>query len=355
MIKKIVITLILALLPFTLFAKQALAVTKTSGDLEVTFDEPLFPSTTIWQPGLSVTKEMIVKNNGSSTQTVSIEAINETQTGNLADVLLMKVLEGGVDRYGGAGDKSLTDFWNDGEVSLSDLGAGGTTTYDITVEMATSAGNAYQAKEAKFDLRVGFVGTTSQVTVSGGGGGGGGGEAGTAPVCGDTKPGSAPTLTSAVAGTNSVTLSWTQATGPLTYYLAAYGTSPGVPLFGNPNVGGAETTSYTVSGLSGGVTYYFKVRAGNGCMPGDYSNELSATPGGGFVAGPAAGFIPGVLGVQEETGEGEETPSPTAPSEEEILGLEGEQWFLPDWLKILLGAGLGVGILFILLRRLFSH
>lgn len=350
MIKKILITLMLAFLPFIFFVKESRAVTKTSGDLEVTFDEPLFSPTTIWQPGLSVTKEMIVKNNGSSTHTVSIEAINETQTGNLADVLFIKVLEGGIDRYGGADDKSLADFWNDGEVSLSDVGAGGTATYDITVEMDASAGNDYQAKEAMFDLRVGFVGTTSQVTVSGGGGG-----AASPPVCGDAKPGSAPILISAVVGTNSVTLFWTAAAGPLTYYLAAYGISPGVPLYGNPDIGGLGTTGYTVSGLSGGTTYYFKIRAGNDCMPGDYSNELSAIPGGGFIAGPAAGFIPGVLGVQEETGEGEGIPSPTGPGEEEILGLEGEQWFLPSWLKILLGAGLGVGIVFILLRRLFSH
>jgi hypothetical protein len=115
-----------------------------------------------------------------------------------------------------------------------------------------------------------------------------------APVCHDSKPGSAPRLLSATAGTNSVTLTWLKASNPVTYYLVAYSTTSGSQQYGNPNVGGTDTTSYTVRGLSGAVTYYFKVRAGNGCMPGGFSNELSVTTGGGFISGPAEGFTPEV-------------------------------------------------------------
>ncbi len=126
---------------------------------------------------------------------------------------------------------------------------------------------------------------------SGGGGGGGGGNPG-APVCNDVAPAGAPTLISVIAnGNNSVTLTWTPAIGPVSYYLVAYGTQPGVYLYGNPNVGGSGTTSYTVNNLSGGTTYYFVVRAGNGCMPGPFSNELSNAPtgrGGGQVLGIAS-------------------------------------------------------------------
>ena len=104
----------------------------------------------------------------------------------------------------------------------------------------------------------------------------------------------------------------------MTYYLVTYGTGPGLQQFGNPNVGGAGTTRYTINGLNGGKTYYFKVRAGNGCMPGDFSNELSATTQGGFIAGPAAGFEAGVLGATTEV-----TPSATptiAETTSDILG-----------------------------------
>jgi hypothetical protein len=144
-------------------------------------------------------------------------------------------------------------------------------------------------------------------TTNGGSGGGGS----SPPVCNDTKPDSAPTLLSAIAGVNSVALKWSKAANPVSYYLVTYGLSSGTQQFGNPNVGGSDTTTYTVSGLSGGARYYFKVRAGNGCTPGNYSNELSAVPTGVKVGGLPTGFTPGVLGQETSA-----TPSPGP----EVLG-----------------------------------
>lgn len=123
-----------------------------------------------------------------------------------------------------------------------------------------------------------------------------------APVCVDSKPSSAPRLVRASAtGRNEVTLVWSKAKDPVSYYLVAYGTKSGSLEFGNPNVGGKNVTSYTVKGLENGKTYYFKVRAGNHCMPGEYSNEISVKATGDNIGNkPASGFRAGVLGSDKK-------------------------------------------------------
>jgi len=120
-----------------------------------------------------------------------------------------------------------------------------------------------------------------------------------APQCNDGKPGSAPSLISAYStAPNSITLHWTKANGPVSYYLLTFGSKSGEQQYGSPNIGNEDTTTFTVSSLSGGKRYYFKVRAGNGCKPGDYSNEVSAAVTGGYIASDVIpeGFAPGVLG-----------------------------------------------------------
>jgi len=127
-----------------------------------------------------------------------------------------------------------------------------------------------------------------------------------APACTATKPSSAPFITNTVNEDNSVTLTWSKAGNPVTKYLVAYGTKSGSIEYGNPNIGNADTTSYTIKGLSGGTRYYFKIKAINDCMPGDWSNEVSATPIGRVIeiitggattsettaTQPAEGFVP---------------------------------------------------------------
>jgi hypothetical protein len=119
---------------------------------------------------------------------------------------------------------------------------------------------------------------------------------GTPPVCNESAPGGSPYIHSSILGANSITLRWTEAPDPVTYYLVAYGTESGYYIFGNSNIGGKGTTEYTVNHLSGNTKYYFVVRAGNGCKPGPFSNEISAIPAGTLVTNPADGFEPGVLG-----------------------------------------------------------
>lgn len=137
--------------------------TKTSGDLQVSYEESLFFSPVIWYPGLTVQKSFSVKNLGSSTQTVLIKADNTSQTGALASNLLFKVTEGGITKYGGNGDKTMKNFWDDGQINLSDINRDAATKYDITITLPSALDNDLQNTNAKFDLIIGFAGTNSQV------------------------------------------------------------------------------------------------------------------------------------------------------------------------------------------------
>ena len=113
--------------------------------------------------------------------------------------------------------------------------------------------------------------TTSVVTSSG---------------CSDQPPGSkAPWLYGAIAqDSNSVMLYFTEADGPVNKYVLEYGTSSGNYQYGVQNMGVNldGQMNYLVRNLSSNTTYYFRVRAGNGCATGNWSNEISVKTGGLF-------------------------------------------------------------------------
>jgi len=311
----LILSILLVLFVFVSLPPIVDAKSETSGDLQVTWDDPLFPSTIVWYPGLTVTKSFTVKNIGGITHKTQVFAKNTSQTGNLANYLFVTYTDGFNTLYGGA-ITTMKNFWDHGTTNLSDVGGGNSTIYYLNVTMPINLGNEFQATQAKFDLTVRFEGTPSTVTISGGGGAVGG----AAVVCNDTKPGSAPILQSAIAGVNSVTLTWLPASDPVSYYLVAYGVSPNNAAYGNPNVGGKGATSYTVTDLSGGVNYCFIIRAGNGCTPGDFSNQICTVPFGEFIAAAVApGFASGVLGVATPSAQLKATPSGTLG---EIKGIE---------------------------------
>jgi len=111
-----------------------------------------------------------------------------------------------------------------------------------------------------------------------------------APVCTNSKPGT-PTLSNAlVTGTNQATLYWTDASNA-TSWTAAYGGTSGDYIWGFTDFGDANSRSATVSYLSPG-TYYFVVRANNGCMPGAFSGERSVSVAGAAVVARAPALVP---------------------------------------------------------------
>lgn len=137
--------------------------------------------------------------------------------------------------------------------------------------------------------------------------------------CWDPAPGGSVELKTATSsGAHDITLTWTDATDPVSYYLLSYGLAPGQYIYGNPNMGGQGTTTYTVGGLTTGKTYYFVVRAGNGCTPGTFSNELSAVAGETPTPTPPAEPDP----APQDTPTPTITDTPTLTPEPEVLAAE---------------------------------
>ncbi len=105
-----------------------------------------------------------------------------------------------------------------------------------------------------------------------------GGSSTSTPSCSDQSPGAkAPWLYGAIAqDSGSILLYFTEADDPVNKYVLKYGTKSGDYPYGSTNIGGKGTRTYLVQSLSPNTTYYFKVRGGNGCATGNWSNEISA-------------------------------------------------------------------------------
>ncbi len=96
--------------------------------------------------------------------------------------------------------------------------------------------------------------------------------------CNDVSPGQkAPWLYAATAqDSQSILLHFTDAADPVDHYALEFGTQSGNYPYGSINIGGKGLTKYLVQSLSPNTKYYFRLRAGNGCATGPWSNEIQA-------------------------------------------------------------------------------
>lgn len=105
-------------------------------------------------------------------------------------------------------------------------------------------------------------------------------------ICNTTSPGTkTPWLYAAVPqSSTSMLLKFTQAADPVDHYVLEYGTKSGEYKWSAGNIGNKDAREYLVKSLLPNTKYYFRIRAGNGCAVGGWSNEISA------ITKPALGF-----------------------------------------------------------------
>ncbi len=117
------------------------------------------------------------------------------------------------------------------------------------------------------------------------------------PSCTITKPDHAPDLFQIDTSKNKATLHFTPLMDNVTNYFVAYGYSAGDERFGVLTQQGPSTgvLSYTINDLSPNTTYYFKVRAQNDCMPGDWGNTMSVKTTNGSTVKNYKNFVARVM------------------------------------------------------------
>jgi hypothetical protein len=271
----------------------------------VTGLSPLFSASVDgqWYPGKTVTKTFTVTNASGQSQDIRL-SVNRTSSPNATLESLYSI---SIPSYYSG---TLSDFYSQTSILLGSLNSGASQDYSLTAVLDSSTGNSHQNKQLNWDLTLGFFQTPTSPASSGGSSNNGGGGS-NGPSCTASKPVGVPNLTATVSGPNTVLLSWSPVS-PATHYMIRYGTTPGIYLYGAPNVG--NTTSFTVAGLSGGVTYYFQVAGVNDCTGGDWSTPDGATPGGAALPeGPATGFGE-ALGLDTEVSPSPSTSLTTTPT-----------------------------------------
>jgi len=289
-------------------AANDLSFTCTSSDCTNSSSLPLFSESNIY-PGYTVTAKTTITNNRQSNCQLNFKLANQQLPDLLSSALTVSTVGDTTVWYAG----SLSNLFDDNHHQLDNISTGSTKVFLWTVSFNQDSGNEYQNESNLFDIDFNFTCDDEPPPPTPTAGGVGGGNPG-APACNDTVPNFVPISLSASPGTNSVTLNWTEPTGDFTYYLIAFGNTPGADTYGNPNIGGQGTYSYTIGSLSAGTTYYFKIRVGNGCAPGPFTSIVSTTPGGVVYETPVVptGFQAGVLGT--ETTESSSVSPPGKPS-----------------------------------------
>jgi len=100
----------------------------------------------------------------------------------------------------------------------------------------------------------------------------------TAPTCNDTKPSNIPDLFQIDINDSQATLYYAPVSKNISGYYISYSEKQNEFMYGVETNQGQSSgvLSFTINMLNPNRVYYFKLRGQNGCMPGDWSNEMIA-------------------------------------------------------------------------------
>ena len=269
---------------------------ESTGHFENLGDRPIF-NVENFAPGDTITKKIRVYNYTQDPQTIGLKVTNfERGCQNnfcLADQLILTIQENATSHYSG----SLTDFYNAGEVPLSEVRSEEYNEYELSVYFKPESGSEYQDLSTTFDLEIGFF---TKETVSG---------EGASPVSagGGYTPLFIPEVVTIINITSPPAITPNSATITCTTNIPAfcrviYDTTSH-PVLGNPPNYGYQwstdatpkATAHTIklTGLLPNTTYYYRVVC--------WASPYKITREYSFLT----------LGIKEE-----EKPAP--PTEEEI-------------------------------------
>lgn len=153
------------------------------------------------------------------------------------------------------------------------------------VLLGTAVGQVFAAAYGSGNYGEGSynVGVTPASHASSNSSSSGGGGSPSPSLCTSGKPASAPDLFQMSAKATSATLYFSPSSGQWDRYFVSYSTNPSAQEYGFEFMNSSNgVVSVDVSSLKARTVYYFRVRAGNGCQPGDWSNILSVQTGQRF-------------------------------------------------------------------------
>ncbi len=229
-------------------------------------------------PGFSQTQILTIINERSDGCNLFFNLKSTSLLNNFSAVQMLSISDKNSLKTAG----SFNDLVNNKNHSLGNIDSYQSKDYLWTASLNQSLGNDYELLKSFYDLDLNFICGEGGDSVN---------------SCHNSSPLNYPKNLKATPGQNSVTLTWDETDDIFSYYLISYSTQKHAATFANANIGGRGTTSFTINNLSADATYYFKIRTGNFCAPGPFSEIVSAIPSGQRLSSLSfSSFRPAILG-----------------------------------------------------------